>query len=186
MRGKSVVDDAREVRRASELIELGARLQVLESETNLSRERLLRLYKELRGKSPPKGMLPFSTDWFVTWLPNIHASLFMAIERNLEKTSVLEPVDALAKAYRLYVEQCVSHDLEPVLTITRAWRLVRFVEAGMLKQAKCTRCHGPFVVREFDLTRHYVCGLCQPPARAGRTKQSTARDRAFVAEAAAC
>ena len=66
MRLSSVVDDAAEVRRASSLIELGARLQVLESETRLSRERLLKLYKEIQGKSPPKGMLPFSTDWFVT------------------------------------------------------------------------------------------------------------------------
>ena len=174
MRGKSVVEDAREVQRARELIELGARLQLLESETNMSRERLLRLYKELRGKSPPKGMLPFSTDWFVTWLPNVHASLFMAIERNLEKASAIEPIEALVKAYRLYLEQCLTHGLEPVLTVTRAWRLVRFVEAGMLRQAACTRCHGPFIVREFDLTRDYVCGLCQPPARAGRARRATA------------
>jgi flagellar transcriptional activator FlhC len=174
MRGKSVVEDAREVRRAIELIELGARLQVLESETSLSRERLLRLYKELRGKSPPKGMLPFSTDWFVTWMPNVHSSLFMAIHRSLEKSSALEPADALAKAYRLYLEQCTATGLEPALTITRAWRLTRFVAAGMLKQANCTRCHGPFIVREFDLTRHYVCGLCNPPARAGRTKSAGA------------
>jgi flagellar transcriptional activator FlhC len=185
MRGKSVVDDAREVQRASELIELGARLQVLESETKLSRERLLRLYKEMRGKSPPKGMLPFSTDWFVTWLPNVHASLFMAIERNLEKTSALEPVEALVKAYRLYAEQCATNDLEPALTITRAWRLLRFVDAGMLKQAPCTRCHGRFIVREFDLTRHYVCGLCQPPARAGRTKESRAHEQAVALPEAA-
>ena len=57
------------------LINLGARLQVLESETDLSYERLLRLYKEVSGKSPSKGQLPFSTDWFMTWQPNIHATL---------------------------------------------------------------------------------------------------------------
>ena len=174
MRGKSVVDDAREVRRATELIELGARLQVLESETRLSRERLLRLYKELRGKSPPKGMLPFSTDWFVTWMPNIHASLYMAIHQNLEKTIALEPVEAIVKAYRLYQEHCELNGMEPALTVTRAWRLVRFIDAGMLRRVPCTRCHGPFVVRDLDLTRHYVCGLCQPPARAGRTKAALA------------
>lgn len=44
----------------------GARLQMLESETQLSRGRLIKLYKELRGSPPPKGMLPFSTDWFMT------------------------------------------------------------------------------------------------------------------------
>ena len=32
---------------------LGARLQLLESEVSLSRERLIKLYKELKGVSPP-------------------------------------------------------------------------------------------------------------------------------------
>lgn len=57
-------------------LSLGARLQMLESETQLSRGRLIRLYKELRGSPPPKGMLPFSTDWFMTWEQNIHSSMF--------------------------------------------------------------------------------------------------------------
>ena len=75
---KSVLQDANQTQLAIELIGLGARLQVLEAETTLSRDRLIRLYKELRGVSPPKGMLPFSTDWFTTWLPNIHSSLFFS------------------------------------------------------------------------------------------------------------
>jgi hypothetical protein len=54
---------------------------LLESEVSLSRERLLKLYKELKGVSPPKGMLPFSTDWFLTWQPNIHSSLFINIHK---------------------------------------------------------------------------------------------------------
>jgi flagellar transcriptional activator FlhC len=170
MRGKSVVDDAREVARARELIELDARLQVLEAETALSRERLLRLYKELRGRSPPKGMLPFSTDWFVTWMPNIHASLFTAIHRHLSRTAGIHRVDALTRSYRLYLEHCDTNQLEPALSLTRAWRLVRFVEAGMLRHATCRRCAGEFVVRDTDLTRHFVCGCCQPPARAGKTR----------------
>jgi flagellar transcriptional activator FlhC len=72
MSKKSVVSEAQEIQLAIELIKLGARLQLLESEVSLSRERLIKLYKELKGMSPPKGMLPFSTDWFLTWQPNIH------------------------------------------------------------------------------------------------------------------
>jgi flagellar transcriptional activator FlhC len=175
MRLSSVIDDAAEVRRATSLIELGARLQVLESETRLSRERLLKLYKEIQGKSPPKGMLPFSTDWFVTWMPNIHASLFMAIYNTLIKSSALDDVDAIVRAFRLYQEQCAGNELKPELSITRAWRLVRFVDAGMLKLTPCTKCGGRFVVRDHDLTRHYVCGLCHMPSRAGRTKDPAMR-----------
>ena len=77
MTKKSVVSEAQEIQLAIELIQLGARLQLLETEVSLSRERLLKLYKELRGVSPPKDMLPFSTDWFLTWQPNIHSSLFI-------------------------------------------------------------------------------------------------------------
>ncbi|GMU72701.1 MAG: flagellar transcriptional regulator FlhC [Burkholderiales bacterium] len=170
MRLQSVVDDAREVQQATALIRLGARLQVLEAETRLSRERLLKLYKEIVGRSPPKGMLPFSTDWFVTWMPNIHASLLCNLHLRLGAGAKGSRADRLVRSYRLYLEQCVTLELEPALSITRAWRLVKFVEAGMLKLAPCTRCGGHFVVREGDLTRHYVCGLCNVPARAGRTR----------------
>jgi len=63
---KSIVQEARDIQLAMELISLGARLQMLESETQLSRGRLIKLYKELRGSPPPKGILPFSTEWIMT------------------------------------------------------------------------------------------------------------------------
>jgi flagellar transcriptional activator FlhC len=47
MRSKSILTEAKQISRAVALIGLGARLQVLESETDLSYERLLRLYKEV-------------------------------------------------------------------------------------------------------------------------------------------
>ena len=82
---EELVDEMHQVQLAIELIELGARLQVLETETELSRTRLIKLYKEVRGMSPPKGMLPFSADWFVTWLPNVHSSFFYNIAVGLLK-----------------------------------------------------------------------------------------------------
>jgi flagellar transcriptional activator FlhC len=45
----------------------------------------------------------------------------------------------------------------------------------MLKLAICRQCAGRFVVRDHDLTRHYVCGLCHMPSRAGRTKDPAMR-----------
>jgi len=104
MAAKSVLNESRQIERAVALIQLGARLQVLESETDLSYERLLRLYKEVAGRSPSKGQLPFSTDWFLTWQPNIHASLFQNIYQYLNKVSTLEDIDVVMKAFRLYSE----------------------------------------------------------------------------------
>jgi flagellar transcriptional activator FlhC len=179
VRNKRVIDEARDIATAAELIRLGARLQLLESETRLSREKLLRLYKEILGKSPPKGMLPFSTDWFMTWQPNIHASLFAAMHRHLLTVGEISGMEALAKAYRLYMEHCTAHGLPQVLSLTRAWRLVKFIDAGMLTTTPCTLCKGRFVVHAYDLTHDYVCGLCHVPSRAGKTRaRSEAEARA--------
>jgi len=165
---KSVLRESQQIDRAVSLIEMGARLQVLESETDLSYERLLRLYKEVAGKSPSKGQLPFSTDWFLTWQPNIHSSLFHNIYTYLAKTSDIDGIDALIKAYQLYTEQVGACGLEPQLSITRAWRLVRFMENKMLAMTPCTKCGGHFVSEPYENVRNYVCGLCEPPARAGK------------------
>src|SRR5512140_2439809 len=105
MRCKSILTEARQIERAVTLIHLGARLQVLESETDLSYERLLRLYKEVAGKSPSKGQLPFSTDWFMTSHPNTPSSLFLNIHEYLIKAAALAEIYTVIKAYQLYSEQ---------------------------------------------------------------------------------
>jgi flagellar transcriptional activator FlhC len=173
MSKKSVVTEVQEIQLAIELINLGARLQLLESETSLSRERLLKLYKELKGVSPPKGMLPFSTDWFITWQPNIHSSLFIGIHRYLVEHAHVSGIQAVIKAYRLYLEQveCGPNE-EPVLSLTRAWTLVRFFESKMLMTTQCVECSGQFVVHRLDLHDRYTCGLCHMPSRAGKTKRA--------------
>src|SRR6187399_379366 len=174
MRSKSILTEAKQISRAVALIGLGARLQVLESETDLSYERLLRLYKEVAGKSPSKGQLPFSTDWFMTWQPNIHASLFLNIHEYLNKSSELDEIDAVIKGYQLYQEETSAQGLEALLSVTRAWRLVKFVDNGMLTMTKCSKCGGQFVTHPHEIARHYQCALCNPPARAGKGKAAGA------------
>ena len=170
MTTKSLLNDNLQLGRAVQLIELGARMAVLESETNLSHERLLRLYREVTGQSPSKGQLPYSTDWFVSWQPNIHASLFLNIHEYLNKVAEMDEIDTVIKAYKLYTEQTQAQDLEALLSVTRAWRLVKFVDNGMLTLTPCSKCGGHFVTHPHEIARHYVCGLCQPPARAGKGK----------------
>ena len=174
MRNKSVVTEAKQINLAVELVELGARLQVLEAETSLSRERLLKLYKEVRGESPPKGMLPFSTDWFTSWQPNIHSSLFIDIYRYFGKNAGLSGIVAIIKAYRLYLEHIEVNGLERVLSLTRAWSLVRFFDARMLTTIPCTQCSGHFISHTMDLHDDYVCGMCHVPSRAGKTRKAAA------------
>ncbi len=144
---------------------------MLQSETSLPYERLLKLYKEVAGRSPSKGQLPFSTDWFLGWQPNIHASLFMNIYEYMQKASALDDVDAIMKSYQLYAAEVGANNVEPLLSITRAWRLVKFVDSGMLCLTHCKRCKGGFVNHSYELTGNYVCGLCEPPARAGKGRR---------------
>jgi flagellar transcriptional activator FlhC len=126
----------------------------------------------VRGISPPKGMLPFSTDWFLTWAPNIHSSLFYGIYQRLTGEQGCKRIDAFVKAYRLYLEQVMLDDSEPVLGLNRAWTLLRFFESGLLELAECTSCHGHFVMHAHTPCKDYVCGICRPPSRAGKTSKT--------------
>lgn len=174
MTSKSVVQDAREVELAITLIGLGARLQFLEAEVDLSRERLIRLYKEIKGVSPPKGLLPFSVDWYMTWLANIHASMFYSIYRFMLKHGE-DKLQALIKSYRIYLEQVETHGGEVVLDFTRAYTMTRFFDSDMLQLSKCTRCTGEFVSHAYDQKSDYVCVLCRPPSRAGKVRKGPPR-----------
>ena len=82
-------------------------------------------------------------------------------------------IHAIIKAYSLYLQQVEQEgEEEPVLSMTRAWTLVRFVESKMLKMQSCNCCGGSFIVNSYDLNHKYVCNLCHVPSRAGKTKKA--------------
>jgi flagellar transcriptional activator FlhC len=102
----------------------------------------------------------------------------MSIYRYIDKAVELEQIEAVIKAYRLYNEHVRMNGLEQVLSLTRAWRLVKFFDAGMLSTTACKECNGHFVVHSYELTEDYVCGLCNIPSRAGKTKKRAEQERA--------
>lgn len=173
---KSVVREAREIELAAAMIRLGARLQVLLTETGLSRERLSRLYREIRQESQPKGMLPFSVDWHMTWLPNIHSSVFYNIYQFMAGDAGLRGPLVLVEAYRGY-QDLMGEEGTPeqglVLSFTRAWMMVRFFEADMLQMCRCNSCGGQFVHHAHEPAEAFVCGLCRLPPRAGKRLSAT-------------
>jgi flagellar transcriptional activator FlhC len=179
---KNLLQEVHEVHVAMELISLGARMQILESETSLSRRRLLRLYKELRGCPPPKGMLPFSEDWFMSWEQNIHSSMFYNIYLYLMKTEKGPSINVLMKTYRLYLEQCYAQSHEkPVLDLTRAWTLLRFIDCGIISRKACRICQGGFVVITENIKNPFTCSLCSPPSRALKKSQVSTQPRLSAA-----
>jgi flagellar transcriptional activator FlhC len=172
MSAKSMLQDMQDVQLAITLIELGARLQFIEAEVSLSRERLLRLYKEVQGGSPPKGLLPFSVDWYLAWMANIHASLFYNLYLAMLAHEGADRLGALIKSFRMYLQQVQAHGDAALLDFTRAATLVKFFESDMLQLTPCTRCTGLFVARPHEPRAGYVCVLCRPPSRAGKKKRS--------------
>ncbi|WP_323011390.1 flagellar transcriptional regulator FlhC [Castellaniella sp.] len=176
MASKSVSLEAEDILLASDMIRLGARLQVLQAETSLSYDRLARLYREIRGVSPPKGMLPFSVDWYMTWLPNIHSSLFYNVYRYLDDHTPAKKSLAMVEAYRLYLEQSSvglrpdDVSAEPILSFTRAWMLVRFFDSDLVQLSACHQCGGRYIAHAHDPATDFVCAICKPPPRAGKTR----------------
>ncbi|ALR78514.1 flagellar transcriptional regulator FlhC [[Enterobacter] lignolyticus] len=167
MQNKSIIQEANDIRLAMKLIALGARLPMLESETELSRGKLIKLYKEVLGYSPPKGMLPFSVDWFMVWEQNIHASVFLNIYTFFLQLGDYQRIDAITKSYELYLEQFPSVvQGDTLLGINRAWMLVRFMESDMLCQTCCNECSGMFVSYAYEPAGSFTCSLCRPPSRA--------------------
>jgi flagellar transcriptional activator FlhC len=87
----------------------------------------------------------------------------------------LSPVDLLIKSWELYREELGTLEVDPLLSITRAWRLVKFIDSDMLCLTACTHCGGHFVTHSHEYGpgfKPYVCGLCEPPARAGKSKRA--------------
>ncbi|ABI59002.1 MULTISPECIES: flagellar transcriptional regulator FlhC [Nitrosomonas] len=175
MKVKSILSEGKQIQLATELVRLGARLQVLEVSTTLSRERLVKLYKEVKGVSPPKGMLPYSEDWFTGWQPNMHSSLFINIYNYITQYTNVRDIDAIIKSYQLYLEHIEVNHLQCILSFTRAWTLVRFVESKVLSVTSCVKCTGNFLVHSLDIQSNHVCGLCHVPSRAGKTKRAAAQ-----------
>lgn len=173
---------------ATRLINLGARIQLLQKEVGLSREILIRLYKEIKGKSPPKGMLPFSQDWYITWLENVHSSLFMTYYEFLKNRVHDARIEILIKAYEMYTDEVsrhanYKHD-KPVLSFVRAWTMVGFMDVGLLRMTPCTTCTGHFVTRTDespDFYKKYRCGFCNMPSRATKTYDSHERKARLLA-----
>ena len=146
----------------------------------MPREKLLRLYKEIKGEAPPRGMLPFSTEWFLEWQPSMHSALYLAHRNEIKKLGTGDrsemvlggtPLWHMPVAYRAYLNSIKACGMSPVLTLTRAWMLERFLNSKMIKEVACRKCGGVFLGHAHDIERGYVCGLCKVPPRAGKTSK---------------
>ena len=170
LRYPSILKEIRDLQLSVDLMKLGARIQMIESLVNISYLRLCRLYNEVCGKSPPKGMFPYSPDWFMLWRPRIHSSLWMNIFERLKGDD--DETSKLIRAHKMYLRHCAKHEATPILSITRAWIMLALFRDRTFELKACNECGNRTLVYRMDLNDGFVCGVCKPPSRAGMKRKA--------------
>lgn len=169
---ENLVDQTNRTLQAIELIKLGAKPRFVSDQTGININRTHKLFRDVNGYPARKGQSPFSADFFVTNKKlNIDASLFINIHLNIASHSQITPIDAMIKSYKLYIEHVHLRDTHRELSFTRAWTLLRMVDAGMLCLARCIRCGGKFVALPSVIISRFQCVFCRP---------EVGRRRAFI------
>lgn len=157
---------------ALQFIELNTPISIIATETRLSAGMLRRMYLEHTGHLPPRGALPFSADWFLQWRPNVHASLFANLYTDLINTGLAAP-ERLITAYRHYLSELACFDdNEPLLSMARAWTLLRFCRSRILQLTPCHCCQGRYISAAFQPSTNFTCGICHTPSHAGYRHRS--------------
>lgn len=152
---------------ALQFIELNTPINIIVAETGLSATMLRTLYQEHVGHPPPRGTLPFSTDWYLQWRPNIHASLFANLYLDLVNAHLANS-ERLAAAYRHYLsELSCFDDNDPLLSMARAWTLIRFCRGQILQLTPCQHCHAYYISTAYQPSSNFACGICNIPSHAG-------------------
>lgn len=160
---ENLVDQTNRTLQAIELIKLGARPQFVSTETGININRTHKLFIDVNGYSARKGQSPFSADCFVTNKKlNIDSSLFVNIHKNITSHSQITQIDALIKSYKLYLEHVHLRDTHRELSFTRAWTLLRLIDADMLCVAQCVKCGGKFVALPSVIINRFQCVFCRP------------------------
>ena len=143
----------------SRLLEAGARPVVAAHISGCKVRDAILLYHDRFGRAPPRGMLPCSSEYFLS--PQVRhaaATLFAVLHA---QSSLLSPSErrgsVMLAAWRVF--QIRRGD--ELLDFNRVWMLTRFVASGELVIRKCDTCEAPFLARRYDLLLASGCARCE-------------------------
>lgn len=121
---------------AIRLIELGARVTLVQQLTGLERKVIKRLYRQHNGQSSPAGQMPFSDGWYRKDIRRmLHASVIWQLYKqpvNMERTKARELIDVY-EGYLVLVR-------EPLLNITRASFVPLLMAMNVWHERECNPC----------------------------------------------
>jgi len=151
------LDNIKKLNIAVELIRLGARVSIVRSHCDVSLAIAQGLSREIYGKRPVKGLLPFSEEWFYRYKSCVHSMLFLRLYDQAKGKDTFK----LINAYKKYEKHLKEKQNAPLLDINRADLLINLINATILQVdicEKCSRKHVRFNARN-------ICLHCNKPPR---------------------
>jgi hypothetical protein len=152
---------------AKQAFELGARCNVVETITGLSRGELSRTFQSVPQMHANHGGMPSSANWFLNdnnhvigvHVAHFYAYFFHQFERGIS------PLEALIVAYQRYFSR---YAYDPRLAFDRAFLLITCVHrlwtmsAPTLEAVRCTECRSLFIgALGSSVVLHHNCPLCK-------------------------
>ncbi len=156
--------EIRQYRNAERLLSLGARVPIVMEMTRLSSWFLRKLSLEIHGEPPRKGQIPNSDQWYLRRQNHLQASLFCSIHDAFRRHAGHDPdrCTLLVSAYAHWRQTIEASGTTPVMSVDRAWWLVKSIEIRNLQRSRCRVCRGRFLQVWGKLEKHFVCSECRP------------------------
>ncbi|MDE2342752.1 MAG: hypothetical protein KGL63_05065, partial [Betaproteobacteria bacterium] len=150
-------------RNAEQLFRLGARVPIVAEMTHLSSWFLRKLSLEIRGEAPRKGQIPNSDQWYLRRQNHLQASLFCAIHDSLKRVSHDQADDCtlLVSAYSELGRAVEAAGLPLLMSVDRAWWLLKSLQIRNLQRARCRVCGARYLQPWGKLERNFLCSDCR-------------------------
>ncbi len=160
---RALQTELQQYRNAEALLALGARVPIVYEMTRLSSWFLRKLSFEILGVAPRKGQMPNSDQWYLRRHNNLQASLFSSLYETLShlEDCAENPCHHLATAYKGFSHCIEAAGLESLMTIDRAWWLVKLMQIKNLKRSRCRICHARYIYAYNKIDQKFICWGCR-------------------------
>jgi hypothetical protein len=144
---------------AQGIIEKGGRTSIVRAVCQISKVSALQLHKEIFGRGPSAGLLPYDPDWITKSPENcLHASIYFNIYQTLSRNTSACKGEIYLSAYTLYEQTLMGKPA--VLNINRAWHIGQQISMAYICGMVCKRCNSIYVaIKEFP-DPYKLCPLC--------------------------
>lgn len=147
------------LRRVKALCKLGARPPVIRALMPSFPEAFVSaVWEGEQGRRPPRGPLPHTVTQYLDHAARrLHSSFFLTAFHDLREKGIHD-TDAIIVAYQRYMRMMDGVTEEPIMSLDRAWVLVRdFVKLKSIKLVTCPNCGTRYVHSRDELVSERNC-----------------------------